>query len=196
MKRTVVYSGSFNPVHNGHVSIAEYLIANRLADEVWLVVSPRNPFKAAAGLAPEQDRLAMAGLAARSSRYPDRIRSCDIELGLPRPSYTIDTLHALSARHPGREFVLLIGADNLGRLDRWKSSDVLLRDYPVWVYPREGYTPTAIPEQVQLLADAPLLDFAATDIRRMLSRGASPESHLPAAVWAYIQTHCLYGIRR
>ena len=193
MGRTVLYFGSFNPIHRGHIAIAEYILDQGEAEEIWLVVSPHNPLKSANELAPEEDRLHMARLAVAASRYPETIRPTDVEFTLPRPSYTIDTLRALSLRYPARDFVLLIGADNALTIDRWKESETLLRDYAVWVYPRRGFPPPQADARFRWLNEAPLFDYTATEIRHSLQRGQCPEGCLADAVLAYICKSGLYG---
>lgn len=172
--------GSFNPVHIGHLILAEHFATRTDLAEVWLVVSPQSPFKAAAGLLPEAQRLRLVGLALEGN---PRLRAEDIEFGLPRPSYTIATLDALRLRHPGHDFVLLMGADNVPGLPRWQEAARLLAEVDIYVYPRPG---TILPDlaafpRVQVLA-APLLDISATYIRESLRTGRSIRYLVPAAV--------------
>nr|WP_210521260.1 nicotinate (nicotinamide) nucleotide adenylyltransferase [Hymenobacter terricola] len=174
--------GSFNPVHTGHLILAEHFATRTDLAEVWLVVTPHNPFKAAADLLPEAERLNLVELALAGN---PRLRAEDIEFGLPRPSYTIATLGALRQRHPNHDFVLLMGADNLPGLPRWQESARLLAEVDIYVYPRPG---TVLPDlalfpRVRILT-APLLDISATYIRESLRAGKSIRYLVPAAVEA------------
>ena len=116
---TIPYSGSFNPIHRGHLAVAEQVLQAFPGSELWLVVSPQNPLKSETDLAPEQHRLEMARIAVRHSLLHERMQVCDIEFSLPKPSATIHTLQALSARHPQRSFSLLIGSDNAACFNQW-----------------------------------------------------------------------------
>lgn len=172
--------GSFNPVHTGHLILAEYFATRTDLAEVWLVVSPHNPFKAAADLLPDTERLALLELALSGNPL---LRAEAIELSLPRPSYTITTLDVLRQRHPTHDFVLLMGADNLAALPRWQEAARLLTEVDIYVYPRPG---TVLPElapfpRVRVLK-APLLDISATYIRESLRTGHSIRYLVPAAV--------------
>ncbi|WP_201985355.1 nicotinate (nicotinamide) nucleotide adenylyltransferase [Hymenobacter rubidus] len=182
MSRVGLLFGSFNPVHVGHLILAEHFATRTDLTEVWLVVTPHNPFKAAADLLPEAERLHLVQLAIAGN---PRLRAEDIEFGLPRPSYTIATLDALRQRHPSHDFVLLMGADNLLGLPRWQESARLLAEVDIYVYPRPG---AAVPDlapfpRVEVLT-APLLDISATYIRESLRAGRSIRYLVPAAVEA------------
>ena len=134
MKRVMLYFGSFNPIHKGHIALAEYAVEKGLCDELVLVVSPQSPYKQAEELAPEMDRFEMAEAACAASRYPDRIKPSVVEFLLPKPSYTIDTLRYLAENHGAdMEFSILMGADQIERLDGWKEYDRIL-EYPAVSY--------------------------------------------------------------
>ncbi|MCC3154349.1 nicotinate (nicotinamide) nucleotide adenylyltransferase [Hymenobacter sp. BT770] len=174
--------GSFNPVHVGHLILAEYFATRTDLAEVWLVVSPHSPFKEVADLLPDTERLRLVELALAGNPH---LRAEDIEFSLPRPSYTIATLDALRRRHPALEFVLLMGADNLPGLPRWQESARLLSEVDIYIYPRPN---VELPEltpfpRVQVMA-APLLDISATYIRESLRAGHSIRYLVPAAVEA------------
>ena len=130
--RTAIFGGSFNPIHRRHIALADFVVQGGWTDEVWLLVSPQNPLKAAAGLLPEQLRL---DLAQQATENYDRIKVSDFEFHLPRPSFTYKTLAALRESHPDRSFQILIGADNWLCFDRWARHEELLRDYALLVYP-------------------------------------------------------------
>lgn len=181
-RRVGLLFGSFNPVHVGHLILAEHFVTRTDLAEVWLVVTPHNPFKAAADLLPEAKRLHLVQLAIAGN---PRLRAEDIEFGLPRPSYTIATLDALHQRHPTHDFVLLMGSDNLPGLPRWQESTRLLAEVDIYVYPRPG---SPIPElapfpRVQVMS-APLLDISATYIRESLRAGRSIRYLVPSTVEA------------
>ena len=163
MKRVMLYFGSFNPVHKGHIALAEHVIDRQLCDEVVLVVSPQSPYKEAGELAPELDRFEMAEIACATSKYPERIKPSVVEFLLPKPSYTIDTLRYLEENHGAQmRFSILMGGDQIARLDGWKEYERIL-EYPVYVYPRRGSDTSRFADRTTLLEDAPLQEFAATD---------------------------------
>ena len=178
--------GSFNPVHTGHLILAEYFATRTDLAEVWLVVTPHNPFKATADLLPDTQRLRLVQGAIADN---PRLRAEDIEFGLPRPSYTIATLDALRQRHPTHDFVLLMGSDNLPGLPRWQAAARLLAEVDIYVYPRPGSpTPDLAPfPRVQVMA-APLLDISATYIRESLRLGYSIRYLVPATVEEALQS--------
>ena len=178
--------GSFNPVHTGHLILAEYFATRTDLAEVWLVVTPHNPFKATADLLPDTQRLRLVQGAIADN---PRLRAEDIEFGLPRPSYTIATLDALRQRHPTHDFVLLMGSDNLPGLPRWQEAARLLAEVDIYVYPRPGSpTPDLAPfPRVQVMA-APLLDISATYIRESLRLGYSIRYLVPATVEEALQS--------
>lgn len=170
-KRVMLYFGSFNPVHRAHIAIAEYAIERDLADTVVLVVSPQNPFKDSDGLAPEIARYEGAQAAAAASRYPDRIQASAVEMTLPRPSYTIDTLRFLEKEFPEAGFSILMGGDNAEKLDKWREADKIIGHYPIFVYPRPDGHETQFPAGVTVLHDAPLFDVSSTEVRALLESG-------------------------
>lgn len=187
MKHVILYFGSFNPIHNGHIALAEYVLQQQLGDEVALIVSPQNPLKPAADLAPEMERFEMAEAACQSSAFPDRIRASLIEFLLEKPSYTIHTLRHLTAEYGTQmRFSLLMGADLLPQFPRWKDAEEILDNYPILVYPRRGFGPGEMAGRITWLADAPLLDFSSTDIRDRIERGASVDDMVPSSVARYI----------
>ncbi|WP_310398205.1 nicotinate (nicotinamide) nucleotide adenylyltransferase [Hymenobacter sp.] len=176
--------GSFNPVHTGHLILAEHFATRTDLAEVWFVVSPLSPFKRTADLLSAAERLRLVELAIAGN---PRLRAEGIELGLPRPSYTIATLDALRQRHPTHEFVLLMGADNLPGLSRWQESARLLAGVDIYAYPRPGadLPDVAAFPRVKVVA-APLLDISATYIRESLRAGRSIRYLVPAAVEAQL----------
>ena len=192
-QREVLYFGSFNPVHRGHIALAEWIIEQGLGDEVVLIVSPQNPHKQSDELAPEFSRYEMCQLACEASRYPDRIKVSAVELTLERPSYTINTLRFLSEQFGSQmEFSVLIGADNLASFDKWREAEEILSSYNVMVYPRSGYALDKFADRVTFLAEAPLHDYAATDVRTALRTGLSVSDKVVPAVERYIVQNKLY----
>ena len=186
-----VYSGSFNPIHNGHIALAEYLIDRQIVDEVWVIITPQNPLKPSNTLINDNLRLQMARLALEGRKG---IVVSDVEIHLPKPSYTIDTLRFLQSQYPLYGFCLLIGQDNVAIFDKWKSYRQILHDFRVLVYPRSGATTTEnlkYPE-MQLLTDAPTVDISSTDIRSRVKSGLPITGLLPDAVAEFIAEHRLY----
>ena len=185
--------GTFNPVHLSHLLVAERLQKHAHLDEVWLVLTPRNPFKQGEALASDAHRFAMLQLAivGRSG-----LAASDVELGLPQPNYTVDTLELLAARHPEHQFALLMGEDNLAGFDRWRNPERILELAELVVYPRpdSGLDPDSSLLQhprVRRVDDA-LMARSSTSVRRSVAEGSEALDDLPAAVAAYIRDHDLY----
>ena len=181
-RRVGLLFGSFNPIHLGHLILAEHFATRTDLVEVWLVVSPQSPFKVGEELLPEGERLRLVTLAIAGN---PRLRAEAIELSLPRPNYTITTLDALSQRHADTEFVLLMGADNLPGLPRWHEAARLLAEVDIYAYPRPGTVlPSLLPSARVRVMQAPMLDISATYIRESLRLGRSIRYLVPAAVEA------------
>lgn len=192
MIKTGVFFGSFNPVHWGHIMLAGYLCEYESLDEVWLVVSPQNPLKDPRMLLADDLRLRMTELAVAGFA---KLRCCDIEFSMPRPSYTIDTLDELRRRYPDRDFNLIMGADNLEVIEQWKSYERLLADYPLLVYPRRGCKPgewDAVYLGIRIMQDAPLIEISSTMIRNTIAAGKVAAYFMPEAVSRYIEQNDLY----
>lgn len=190
---TGIYGGSFNPIHDGHVCLAKALAEGGFVDETWLLVSPQNPFKVDADLLDDELRLHLARLAVAD--VPG-LEVCDREFSLPRPSYMYNTLTALSAEHPEREFVLVIGADNWPRFPNWYRSQDILSTYRVIIYPRPGFPVEGeLPPRVTL-ADTPLLDISSTRIRHRIAEEPDYDGEgLSRPVWEEIKAKGLYNSR-
>ena len=192
MQRVMLYFGSFNPIHKGHIALAEYVVEQGLCDLATLIVSPQSPYKSTAELAPELDRYEMAELACAASKYPEQIKPSVVEFLLPKPSYTIETLRYLEQISAGTmAFSILMGADQLDGLKGWREWEEILK-YPIYVYPR-GEEPINMPfEGLKLLHDAPLHAISATEIRRRIACG-EPTTELlhPKVAW-HIQSKGLY----
>ena len=183
--RTGIFGGSFNPIHNGHIALARQLREAAGLDEVWLMVSPHNPLKEQAGLLDDQLRLQMARQALADEPF---IKASDYEFHLPRPSYTWNTLQALEADYPEREFVLMIVGDNSEYFSRWYRADDILSRYSLVVYPRRGSDIGQIPENVQVV-DAELLDISSTDIRRRVRQGKTIAGMVPDRIVDAVTEH-------
>ena len=194
MKRVALYFGSFNPVHRGHIALSEWVLGQGLCDEVVLIVSPHNPIKEYAELAPEFNRYEMCELACAESRYPDRIMVSAVEFTLEKPSYTINTLHFLKQNFGTQmQFSLLLGADNMAIFNRWVAHEEILRDYEIMVYPRNGYSLGEYADRVRFLSNAPMFDISATEIREAVGRGDSIADKVCPAVAKYIAEHRLWS---
>lgn len=182
--------GSFNPIHTGHLIIANYLANHTSLDKVWLVVSPHNPLKEKKDLIQIYDRLEMAKLATESA---ENISVSDIELKLPQPSYTIDTLTHLKELYPEHEFNLIMGADNLKSLKKWKNYELILRDYHIYVYPRPGFDNLELSNHPSVtLTQTPLMELSSTFIRKSIAAEKSVKYFLPDEVIAFIESKGLY----
>lgn len=183
--------GSFNPVHIGHTMVAEYIARFGDVDAVWLVLSPRNPLKDPAELIDDHHRLAMLRLAAEGSEVVD---VCDLELQMPRPSYTIDTLRRLRELYPQHTFRWITGYDNLLQLSQWKDWQSILSEFGLLVYPRDGVDSStiAVPEGARIIK-APQIEVSSTMIRRAVGQGVLLQYFLPHGVANYIKTHNLYA---
>ena len=193
MKRTLLYFGSFNPVHRGHIALAEYAIERDIADQVILIVSPQNPHKQSAELAAEFSRYEMCTAACQASKYPEQILVSAVEFTLPRPSYTIDTLRFLSENFGSTmSFSILMGADNVARFDQWKEYEQILSAYPIFVYPRTGYAVDKFADKLTYLSDAPLFDFSATDVRAAVAAGRPISDMVCPEVERYIKSNKLW----
>lgn len=187
-QRIGIFGGSFNPLHCGHIRLARQLLQLAALDEIWFVVSPLNPLKeAATDLLADDLRLLMTRQAL--AREP-RLRASDYEFRLPKPSYMWNTLAHLQAEWPGREFVLVIGADNWLAFDRWARADYILAHYEVAVYPRPGYPVdrAALPPGVHLL-DTDLYHVSSTDIRRRVQAGLSVEGLVPESIRMLVEQY-------
>ena len=172
--------GSFNPIHTGHLILANFMATHTDLDAVWLVVSPQSPFKVGQELLGENQRL---DLVQRAIAGNERLGVLDIEFTMPKPSYTINTLDELRRRYPATQFVLLMGEDNLPGLPSWKQAERILAENEVYVYPRPGAGETTVdsPSSVRLVA-APLLDISATFVRECVRAGKSIRYLVPEAV--------------
>jgi len=184
-----IYSGSFNPIHFGHIELANYLINSKLVDEVWLLVSPQNPLKKREELAEDRLRLQMAKIA--FAKYK-KIKVSDVEFHLPKPSYTIDTLNFLQKKYPQNQFFLLIGADIVAEFDKWKNYNEILEKFTVLCYPRENFPQKSAQFPQIKFIDAPLINISSTQIRNCLTNNILCSDLLPKNVLKFIQENGVY----
>lgn len=186
-----LFFGSFNPVHNGHLMIANYIVETTELDKVWLVVSPHNPFKQKDTLLNEYDRLHLVTLGIGEN---SKLHASDIEFKLPKPSYTIDTLTYLKEKYPQHRFSLIMGSDNLHSFHKWKNAEFILKNYQIYAYKRKGFIINPFQEQINVqLLDVPLLDISASFIRENIHKNISMQYFLPEKVWEYIQLNHLFS---
>lgn len=185
-----LYFGSFNPVHTGHLIIANYMAYNTDLESVWMVLSPQNPLKTSTGMLNEYDRLHLLRLAVEDET---RLRASDIEFSLPRPSYTIDTLTYLRERYPQHHFSVVMGSDSLQNLPRWKNYNALTACYKLYIYPRPGHEISRLPEGQIIKVNAPYLDISSSMIRRLIREEKSVRYLVPEKVFDYIMDNRYYG---
>lgn len=186
-----IFSGSFNPIHIGHMMLANFITEFTDIDEVWFLVTPHNPLKEDTLLLDENTRFEMTKLALAD--YP-KLKASDFEFALPKPSYTVHTLEALSKEYPDNTFALIIGADNWESFDRWRDFEGILEQYRIYVYPRLGYRISIskkLKDNVEAL-NSPIIEISSTFIREGLSKGKDMHAFLPESVYQYIKEKGLY----
>lgn len=193
MKKIGLFFGSFNPIHIGHLILANYILENSDMEELWFVVSPQNPFKDKKSLLNDHNRLDMVQLALKN--YP-KMRVSNVEFSLPKPSYTIDTLTYLHEKYPEVSFALIMGEDNLKSLKKWKNAETLINNHQIIIYPRvlnsdESKTKNLEHENISKI-DAPIIELSATKIREMLKEGKNVRPMLPPEVFEYLDGSSFY----
>ena len=187
---TGLFFGSFNPIHIGHLAIANYMLEFTEMDELWFVVSPHNPFKTRQNLLPENDRLHLVNLAIENHQ---RYRACNIEFRMPKPSYTINTLVRLTDKHPQRKFAIVLGSDNLEHFHKWKNSEAIVANYHSYIYPRPETQPhffENIPNAT--VVNAPLMDISSSFIRRAIAEGKETPFYMHEKVYQYVKEMGFY----
>lgn len=186
-----LYFGSFNPIHHGHLIIANYLLENTDLDQVWFVVSPQNPLKPSVSLLNEYHRLFLVQAAIEGE---NKLKASDIEFRLPKPSYTVDTLTYLQEKYPNHQFSIIMGSDSFQNLPKWKNYSWLLQHYPIYVYKRpEHEALPSFPDAKKItVLNAPLLPISATHIRKNLKEGKSIRYLVPDAVREEIERNGYY----
>jgi nicotinate-nucleotide adenylyltransferase len=188
-RKTGLFFGSFNPLHIGHLAIANYFLRFSDLNEIWFVVSPQNPLKNRAGLLDAWLRLDMLHKAVDDY---DGFRVSDIELYLPKPSFTSVTLAHLSERNPGHDFALIMGSDNLKTFNKWFNYKQIGEEFPLYVYPRPGYDMIGIPGCNIVPVHAPLIEISSSFIRNAIREGKDMKFFLPLPVYQYIMKEQLY----
>jgi nicotinate-nucleotide adenylyltransferase len=184
MKRTALFFGSFNPIHVGHLVIANTMAQQDGIDEVWFVVSPQNPLKERSTLLADHHRLQMVRRAVDDNYH---LRVCDIEMHLPIPSYTVVTLAALGEKYPDREFSLIMGSDNLATFERWRNYEYILEHYRLHVYPRPGSEHCKLASHPHVeMAEVPMMDISSSYIRRQIAEKKDVRYLLTEPVYQYL----------
>lgn len=185
-----LYFGSFNPVHIGHLIIANYVLNETDLDKIWFVVSPQNPFKQNKSLLNEYDRLHLMRTAIEDD---PRMKASDIEFYLPKPSYTINTLTYLKEKYPEQDFYLIMGSDSFQNIDKWKNYEMIINNYKLYVYQRKGFDlkNSNNSETIKLL-DAPLLEISATNIRQLVKQGKSIRYMVPEKIREEIEGNLFF----
>ncbi len=196
MKKIGLFFGSFNPIHIGHLVIANHIADSDLIDEVWFIVSPQNPFKKKNTLLEDYHRLALVNEAIEDN---DKLKASNIEFSLPKPSYTIDTLVYLTEKYPQYNFSIIMGEDNIKSFHKWKNYEVILKNHAVIVYPRLGVdeekkTNSEIlsHKNVTLLQDIPVMNISASFIRKQIKKGKSVAYLLTNKVAKYVDEMNFY----
>ncbi len=185
-----LFFGSFNPVHIGHMIIANYMATQTDLDRVWMIVSPQNPFKTKASLAKDYDRLHLLKLAIGDN---PNLEASNVEFNLPKPSYTIDTLTYLNEQYPDNTFSLIMGGDNLASFHRWKNYELIIRDHDIYVYKRPNHDISTWNEHDRVHSfDAPLMQISASYIRRCINEGHSIQYLVTDGVYDYLDQSGLY----
>lgn len=190
-KKIGLFFGSFNPVHVGHMIIANFMVEHSDLDEIWMVVTPHNPHKEKKSLAKDRDRLHLVDLAIGENV---NIKASDIEFGLEKPSYTVDTLAYLKEKYPHHTFSLIMGGDNLSTFHKWKNYETILDNHNIYVYKRPGYALGDLENHKKItILEAPLLTISASYIRKQLKEKKSIQYLVPDKVWEYMDGSSMYS---
>lgn len=184
-----LYFGSFNPIHNGHLIIANFLLNETDISKIWFVVSPRNPFKKSIGLLNEYDRLHLTRLAIQDDI---RMKASDVEFSLPKPSYTSNTLSYLAEKYTEDNFSIIMGSDSFQNINKWKNFEFIINNYPICVYKRQGFEIKKTFGADLKLLDSPLLEISATQIREYIKNKKSIRYLVPESVREEIETRQFY----
>ena len=185
-----LFFGSFNPIHNGHLIIANHILNESDIDKVWFVVSPQNPFKNAESLLNNYDRL---HLVSKATENDLRMKASDIEFHLPKPSYTVTTLAYLKEKYPEHEFVIIIGSDSFQNLSKWKNFEIIVNNYQIIIYKRPGFEVENNIGAKILIMNAPLLEISATYIRDLIKKNKSIKYLVPENIEEEIKTNRFYN---
>jgi len=192
LKRIGLYFGTFNPIHVGHLTIANHMVEFSDLDEVWMVVTPHNPHKKKSSLLEDNHRLTMVRIALED--YP-KLKASNVEFQLPQPNYTVNTLIFLEEKHPDLSFCLIMGEDNLKNFHKWKNYEVILDRYTIYVYPRvsDGKIENEFSDHPRIhRVNAPIMELSSTFIRKGIKSGKTVRPMLPDSVWKYIDEMNFY----
>ncbi|MDA9002499.1 nicotinate (nicotinamide) nucleotide adenylyltransferase [Flavobacteriaceae bacterium] len=187
-----LFFGTYNPIHVGHLIIANHLAEHSDLDQIWLVVTPQSPHKTKQSLLDNHQRLELVFLATKD--YP-KLAPSAIEFNLPQPNYTVRTLAYLEEKHPENQFALIMGEDNLWSLPKWKNAEVIMGNYPIYVYPRKmnpSSGSASFSSETITYLDAPIIEVSSTFIRQQIKDGKNIKPLLPMAVWNYIDEMNFY----
>lgn len=185
-----LYFGSFNPIHIGHLAIANYMAEYSDLDQIWFVVSPQNPFKQKSSLLSDYHRLELVN---RSIENYPKLKASNIEFALPKPSYTIDTLIYLKEKHPEYNFSLIMGSDNLKSFSKWKNYELILQNNDLYVYPRPGFKDDEIELKGNIhLVNAPLMEISSSFIREAIKDKKELPFFMPEAAYQYLKEMHFY----
>ena len=187
-----LFFGTYNPIHVGHLIIANHLAEHSDLDQIWLVVTPQSPHKKKQSMLDNHQRLEMVYRATKD--YP-KLATCDIEFSLPQPNYTVDTLAYLEEKYPKHLFALIMGKDNLMSLPKWKNADVIMGNYPIYVYPRKlntSFDLESFSSKAVTHIDAPIVEVSSTFVRQQIKVNKNIKPLLPLAVWDYIDEMNFY----
>ena len=192
MQKIGLFFGSYNPIHNGHLILANHFVEHTDIEQLWFVITPKSPFKQKQSMLPNHHRLELVYRA--THEYP-KLYPSDIEFKLPTPNYTSDTLAHLEEKYPNKTFVLLMGEDNLANFHKWKNHEVILERYALYVYPRKEANP--IPEKIQKhpnirIVEAPQIQLSSSSIRKWKKEGKNIRPLLPPESWVYLDEMNFY----
>ncbi len=185
-----LFFGSFNPIHNGHLALANYVLKNSDLNKVWFVISPHNPLKEKDSLLTESERLKMVNMSIIDN---DKLRASDVEFKMPKPSYTIDTLNYLKERFKENEFVIIMGTDNLENLHKWKDFEKILNEYEIYVYSRPTSDGGNLKNHPKIkIFNSNLSEISSTFIRNSIKEGKDASNLMTLSVWNYINRKGFY----
>lgn len=184
-----LYFGSFNPIHIGHLIIANHILNESDIQKIWFIVSPLNPFKDSENLMNEYDRF---HLVCKAIEEDSRLKASDIEFSLQKPSYTVHTLAYLQEKYPGYSFSIIMGSDGFQNLDKWKNSEVIIENYPIIIYKRPGFEVDNKLNARITIMDAPLLEISSTHIRELIKTGKSIKYLVPSSIEEEILSNSFY----
>lgn len=185
-----LFFGSFNPIHIGHMVLANYMLEYTDLDRIWFVISPHNPLKNKSSLLHERHRLQMVQIATENN---SKLKASNVEFKLPQPSYTVNTLAHLKEKYPSTDFALLMGEDNLGSFHKWKNYEEILKYHELYVYPRHKSADTELRKHKNVkFVDAPRMEISSTMIRNAIKEKKDLRYFVPEAVWTYLQEMHFY----